>query len=504
MSQTSNNSMRIAIVGLSIEIMLDSPLHTGRAAVQRYCGQQMRDGDLWMVRGMLQRIADEPGAEAVPLQWATALPGGPLTADAYREVKEEALALLAAQGPFDGVLVVNHGALEVDGLAHDADTDFVVAVRNLIGPSVPLALALDLHGDMTPELLEAVTVLSVLRTAPHRDDRETGFRAADQLLRVIREGLTPKKAAVSVPILIPGETAVTAATPARELYGSLPGIDGKPGIMEANILVGFAWNDRPWTAATAIVVSDGDPGLARREAMALGQAIWDQREEFRLRMETAEVGEGLARAASCAERPVFVSDAGDNTTAGAAGDLTSVLQAALDDPEVRDVAILGITAPETVAKLVAAGEGADVVITLGAEHISRPKTTRDVSAHVLACGEVLELGGFQPYRSRESAWALVRIGHLLASFHAQPIGITTPAHLEAMGIDPLAHKAFVVKLGYLHPQLEDMAARHILLLSDGTSQLDMTRLDRRSLPRPTFPLDRDFSWRPEEALYGDE
>ena len=63
--------------------------------------------------------------------------------------------------------------------------------------------------------------------------------------------------------------------------------------------------------------------------------------------------------------------------------------------------------------------------------------------------------------------------------------------------------AYVVKLGYLHPQLEDIAGRHILLLSDGTSQLDMTRLEWSHLPRPTWPLDKDFQWSAAASLYGD-
>jgi microcystin degradation protein MlrC len=124
-------------------------------------------------------------------------------------------------------------------------------------------------------------------------------------------------------------------------------------------------------------------------------------------------------------------------------------------------------------------------------------------ARVEACGETLQLGGFQPYRSREAAWACVRIGGILATFHARAIGITTPQHFTAMGIHPTAHKAYVVKLGYLHPQLEDIAARHILLLSDGVSQLDMTRLNWSALPRPTYPLDTDFDWTPEDGFYGD-
>ena len=220
-------------------------------------------------------------------------------------------------------------------------------------------------------------------------------------------------------------------------------------------------------------------------------------------METAEVGDGLRRAMTAAERPVYVSDSGDNTTAGAAGELTTVLQAALDLGANEDIVIAGITAPETVARLNAAGVGADVEIELGAEHLSRPVTHRKVVVRVEACGLHLDLPGFQPYRSREAAWARVRVGNVIATFHAQPIGITTPEHFQAMGIDAVAHKFYVVKLGYLHPRLEDIAARHILLLSDGVSQLDLARLPWTHLSRPAWPLDRDFSWSPAGNVYGD-
>ena len=496
--------MRIAIVGISIEIMLSSPVLTSLDAIQQFSPEEMRDGDLWMVRGIMERLREDADIEARPLYWATALPGGAVEADAYATVKQRTLAALRDGGPFDGVLVVNHGALEVEGLMVDADTDFVVAIREAIGPDVPIGLSLDLHGDMTPELLAASTVISVLRTAPHRDDKSTGYRAADQLVRVIRTGIRPKKVGVRIPILIPGETAVTSMPPADALYGSLPEFDARPGILEANILVGFAWNDRPWTAASAIVVSEGDAGMAREAAVELAGRIWAERREFHLRMETAETAEGLALAATCVERPVYVSDSGDNTTAGAAGDLTDVLQAALDMPAIGDIVIAGITAPATVRKLLDAGIGSTVEIDLGIEHLSRPKTSRRVTVVVEAGGETLDLGGFQPYRSKEAAWARVRIGSIIASFHAQAIGMTTPEHFLAIGIHPTDHKAYVVKLGYLHPLLEDIAQRHILLLSDGTSQLDMKRLTWDLLPRPAYPLDTDIAWSPESGLYGDE
>lgn len=495
--------MRIGIVGLSIEIMLASPMTTKAADIQRYDSSSMLKGDVWMIRGMLARIGEDADIDAVPLCWATALPGGPLEASAYEAVKGETIGLIRSEGPFDAILIANHGALEVQGLSVDADTDFVVAIRQAVGANVPIGIALDLHGDMTAELLEAVTVLSVLRTAPHRDDKQTGYRAADQLIKVLRTGITPKKSVVSIPILVPGETAVTSMEPASSLYGSLQEYDDIPGMMEANILVGFAWNDRPWTSVSAIAVSEESVELAREQAVRLANQIWSKRAEFNLKMETASVEEGLALANDCAEQPVFVSDSGDNTTAGAAGDLTLVLQAAIENSRITDLVVAGITAPATVRKLLEAGVGAAVEIELGAEHLSRAKSFHKVIAIVEGCGEELVLPGFQPYRSKEGAWAKVRIGNVIATFHDNSIGITTPQHLSAMDIDPTKHKAYVVKLGYLHPQLEDVAARHILLLSDGTSQLDMSRLAWEQLPRPSYPLDKEFEWDALASKYGD-
>ena len=119
-----------------------------------------------------------------------------------------------------------------------------------------------------------------------------------------------------------------------------------------------------------------------------------------------------------------------------------------------------------------------------------------VTAVVEAVDKGLELKGFQPYRTREGAWARVRIGGIIATFHAQPIGITTPHHFEAMDISPDAHQLYVVKLGYLHPQLEDVAGRHIILESPGVADLDLTRLTWSHVRRPIYPLDADMAWRP--------
>lgn len=494
-------NLRIAIVGLSVECLIGSPLKTEAADMQIYRGQNMIDGDLWMVRGVLQRLAEDDKAEAVPLLWATALPGGALTADNYAALRQETIELLKAHGPFNGVVMVNHGALEVDGIDVHPDSDFLAAVREVVGPEVPIAASLDLHGHISPDFVANITVVGALRTAPHRDDREAGYRATDQLLKVLRNGITPRTAAVRIPILIAGEAAVTTTEPGAALYAKLPSYDARPGILEANIFVGFAFNDVPWGGMTAIVTSEGDEELAKATAQELAEEIWQRRDDFGLRMETASVADGLALVATAIEGPVFVSDSGDNTTAGAPGDLTGVLQAMLDLSNPPKAVVAGITAPRLVQQALDAGIGASIEVVLGDEHISRHSEKKRVQGEVINGGPELHLSGFQPYRSVEAAWAAIRFGDVVATFHARPIGITTPEHFDSMGLDRSEFTVFVVKLGYLHPRLEDIARRHVLLLSDGTVSLDLENRDWRHVERPTLPADRDFAWTPGNSTY---
>lgn len=487
--------MRIAIAGISVEALIASPLFTESEAMQVYRRYELLDRDLWLVRGIVSRLRQAPDVEICPLLWATALPGGALTLENYEQIKQETLTLLAEEGPFDGVCLANHGALEVHGLEGHGDTDFILAVRKAIGPDTPLAIAFDLHGNLTPEIAQAGTVFSALRTAPHRDDRETGYRAADQLLAVLEHHLKPKTAFVRIPVLIPGEKAITHYDPAKNLYAALADYDTIPGVMQTILMVGFGWNDRSWSGMSVLVTTESDREQAFSLAVDLANKVWSKRHEFVFPMETATIEEGIDRAVASKVFPVYLSDSGDNTTAGTPGDLTIVLKRMLT-VQAEEAFVPGIFAPQTVQQCRSAGVGAQVKLALGSEHISAPAETLRVSATVEAVGDELELGGFQPYRSKEGAWAKVRINGVLTTFHAMPIGITTPAHFHALGVDPAAQRIIVVKLGYLHPQLESLAQRHLMLLSPGAGDLDLISRQWHHVQRPMFPLDLEMVWQP--------
>jgi microcystin degradation protein MlrC len=68
-----------------------------------------------------------------------------------------------------------------------------------------------------------------------------------------------------------------------------------------------------------------------------------------------------------------------------------------------------------------------------------------------------------------------------------------PYHLESdftrLGLDPRTADIVVVKIGYLEPELFDMAADWMLALTPGGVDQHLARLGHRRLQRPMYPLD---------------
>lgn len=475
---------RIAIVGISIECLERSPVLAQYEDFNILRGKQILDEAPSFIKGFAGRMKSVPGVELCPLVWAGTLPNGAVEASAYARLKNETLVRLEAEGPFDGVLVSGHGAMEVEGLPQHGESDFISAIRQVIGEGVPMGIALDLHGNLTAEMVRAGTVFDALRTAPHVDHSETGWRTADHLLEVIQQGIKPYSAYVYIPILIAGEQAVTSQEPARSLYASLKQYDAIPGMLDMLLMVGFAWNDRPWSGMGVVATHQSDPAVAARAAGELAGRIWERRKEFTLSMETASIQEGVQRALAATERPVYLSDSGDNTTAGATGDSTLVLKELLAQG-VQDAVVAGIWAPLTVRQCQAAGVGAKVTLQIGAEQRSLPAESLPIEA------VVEELG------TGEGEWVRLRCQGVIVTFHTRRVGIVALAQYQRLGIDPQAHRIYVIKLGYLMPELAEIARRHILLLSPGAADLDFPGMQWKQVRRPVYPLDRGMQWQVE-------
>src|SRR2546430_16420258 len=162
---------RIGIAGIHIESSTFSPHRAGAA-----------DFDVRRGSDLLERspFLSGPGFEAdwVGLLHARALPGGPVLADTYARLAAELLERLEAALPLDGVFLDIHGAMSVDGL-EDSEARLVSEVRDLVGPECLLSAGMDLHGNMSRELIGLLDLATAHRMAPHEDAPLTRRRAAE-------------------------------------------------------------------------------------------------------------------------------------------------------------------------------------------------------------------------------------------------------------------------------------------------------------------------------------
>jgi microcystin degradation protein MlrC len=222
---------------------------------------------------------------------------------------------------------------------------------------------------------------------------------------------------------------------------------------------------------------------ARRHALQLAQGMWDRRDEFTFDQEVAEsVDAAIDLGLSASQSSVFLTDSGDNPTAGTPGDSTYFLSRLLER-QIPDAVLASIPDAEATRICFEAGEGATVTVSLGGKW------------DTLRTGPLELTGTVTHLHHADSPMATLRVGdvHIIVT-GIRKVFVSLDDFRDA-GLDALAHKLVVVKLGYLMPALRDAAPREIMALSPGYSDMQLERLPFRYVTRPIFPLDRDFTWR---------
>jgi len=480
--QEEARPVRILVAGISHESNTFNPHPTAASDFTVRRGAEVLERAEWA------QAMDPKEVEFVPTLIANARPSGVVARATYEGFRDAILAEVRDAGKLDGIYLVLHGALHVEGY-DDAQVDFLRRLRKLTG-DVLIAASFDLHGNISPELVNELNILTAYRTAPHVDGPETRLRAVTLLLEAIQRGLRPATAHINVPILIPGEKGITSVEPLKSLYERLPKIVEIEGLMDASIFVGMPWTDVPRAGMSVQVVAQDASYTerAQREVVALASELWRRRSELQFDVPTDDIDGAIQTAREAPEPTVFITDSGDNTTAGAAGDGTLVLERLLAQ-RVEDAVVAGIVDPEAVETCVRAGVGAPVDLIIGGKIdavFSRPLTihgdVRFIAPEPTAGSRrrpvVLQVDGIQLVLLKESR------------------SFTSPRDFEEVEIDPLAHEIVVVKLGYLFQALRDIAPRTIMALTPGFASQTVENLEYKSVRRPIFPLDPDMEWNP--------
>ncbi len=186
------------------------PLSRGEAIIEN--AQNVNLG----IAGAL-KFAQEAGWEIVPILWAGAIPSAPVTKDAYEAIVSEIVEGLKDCGPLDGIFIDLHGAMVAEHV-DDGEGELLERVR-AVRASEPLAVALDLHGNITRRMFDHADVMVGFRTYPHVDMAETGYRSAKALQALMGKSDGWHKAMRQGDYLIPIAWQCTDEEPAKGLYG---------------------------------------------------------------------------------------------------------------------------------------------------------------------------------------------------------------------------------------------------------------------------------------------
>ena len=304
----------------------------------------------------------QAGWELVPLLWTVAIPSAHVEESAFEKIAEELIARLKDAGDLDGVYLDLHGAMVCEHL-DDGEGEIIARVRAAVGPGVPIAASLDLHGNVTAQMVDESDVLVAYRTYPHVDMTETGFRAAVQLDRLMTRGKPFAKAFRQLPFLIPIPWQCTDVHPAKDLYERVTGAE-TGDVSSASFLMGFPAADFEDCCPCVLTYAE-DEASADAAADALFADVLERETDFKGVAYSPEEGVALALSLSAgAGKPVVIADTQDNPGAGGDSNTTGMLKA-LVAANAQRAAIGLIVDPEAARLVHEAGEGAEIALSLG-------------------------------------------------------------------------------------------------------------------------------------------
>lgn len=495
---------RVLVAALHHESNSFNPIIAGAEDFSLLRGEEIfgniRNND--SLSGIITEL-QEAGYEVIPTLSARAVPNGLVDYDFYMEIKNEIIDMARRaneEKALDAITLALHGSMRVEGFG-EAEGPLLEELREIF-PDIPIYSSLDMHATMTEKMHNNCHGFVGYKCAPHTDCTETGQASARMTIKALEEGVVGKSAWVKVPILIAGEQSATRVEPMISLINTLREVEKRPGIMAASYLMGFPWADNEDSSVAVYVVAENDQDLADTTALELADLIWSKRDDFDFETEDVYLQEEALdkafEALAAGIKPVYISDSGDNPTAGASADNTDFIRHILEDKRAealeRPIIYGGFYDPEAT-KACEGKVGEEICISFGAAF------DKEASSPVRVKGKVKAYyKDWSKFKFPKGDLALFSTGGVDIVLAEEHVGFTDPELYRDLGIEPEEADIIICKLGYLTPGHQALAKKSILALTRGNTNEDLKSIDYKLVKRPIFPLDEEFDYSPIENL----
>jgi microcystin degradation protein MlrC len=437
--------------------------------------------------------AEAQGWELAPTISAAASPSAHVTKDAYERIVTDMIERIRAAGPLDAVYLDLHGAM-VSEHFDDGEGEVLRRVREVIGRDLPLVASLDLHANVTPEMVEHADALIAYRTYPHVDMADTGCAAARHLALLLGTKQKFAKAFRQLPFLIPISWQCTNDQPAKGIYQKLAEMQSE-AVPTLSFAPGFPAADfchcGPSVFAYGRTQADADAAADQLAAL-----VESREDDFDGRIYSPDEGVRLAmELAKTAKKPIVIADTQDNPGAGGDSDTTGMLRALVRNKAQR-AAIGAICDPASAKAAHAAGVGSTVTLALGGKSgIPNDAPYKETFVvEKLSDGEFVASGPYYGGRDMDMGpSACLRIGGVrvvVASYKAQ---LADQSMYRYVGIEP-TEQAILVNKSSVHfrADFEPIAEKLLICAAPGampadTAALPWTRLRPGIRLKPNGP-----------------
>jgi microcystin degradation protein MlrC len=423
--------------------------------------------------------------------------GGILAAADFERIAQEFLTSARGAGPVDAVYFALHGAMASEN-EDDPEGHLLAETRKFLGEQIPIVASLDLHGVLTDRMLQQADAVVMYHTYPHVDFYETGQRAARLLVRILAGEVNPVTAVVTIPALVRGDELITETGLLGGIIRTAKAIEGSPGGLVAGMFIGNPFTDLPGLCSRSIVVTDGDPARAEREAVKLAEAFWRVREKLQAFLTGLDEAVEIAKTTA---GTVILTDAADATSSGASGDSNAILRALLEHG-YRGRALIPMVDPPAVRAACVAGVGNTVRTSVGGALDAKRYQPLPIEARV----RMLSDGRFRS-ESHGDEWyagntAVLQAGAIVLVVTSRAVSLYDRSLFLAHGQDPREFDAVVVKSPHCQERFyKAWAARLVNVDAPGATSANLKSLGHTRCARPMFPLDEIVEFQPQAKLF---
>lgn len=389
-----SNKPRIAIAGFQLESVSYLPVACTLSDFESVAlrGASIIDqlrGTNTVMGGFIKVC--EGHADMVPIVQTTCGAAGPSTDEAVEHYTREIADSIRQQAnDLDGVLLFLHGACWSPSYP-DPEKVVIDAVREALGSNKPIVVALDYHGNVDEQTFINADAAFAYRKSPHTDAGETGERAADCMLRILRNEISPVITIMKPGVLVPSIFSATALEPLATIIGDAEQKQqATPWYLDISVMAGFSYTDAHNTGFSVLAVSDQHANETAEIVTQISNDIYAHREALYRPVPVYSVEDAVDRVlAELAQRtpgdqankPYVLLEHADRIN-----DSTYVL-AELISRGVKRAAVPLLWDPTAARQAAQAGAGATLNLTVGAHSSEKAGPRLSVEAKVIWAGE---------------------------------------------------------------------------------------------------------------------